>query len=80
MFSSICCFYVSYRQAGALGSRLTGAGWGGCAVSLVASDQVQSFLKQLHDNYYAKNSTRLSRVKDSLFATQPGGGACIYIL
>ena len=39
-------------DAGALGARLTGAGWGGCAVGLFARENVQDALKQIRKEYY----------------------------
>jgi len=65
------------RQAGAVGSRLTGAGWGGCTVSLVPAAVLDDFMKTVHDGYYAADPDRLNRVSESLFATQPGSGAAI---
>jgi len=40
------------RENGALGSRLTGAGFGGCTVHAVPSDQVTEFLRKMDNSYY----------------------------
>lgn len=46
-------------------------------MSLVPSDVLDDFIKQVHDGYYATDPERLKRVSESLFATQPGSGAAI---
>jgi len=40
------------REAGALGSRLTGAGFGGCAISLLEDGQVEAFTGRILQSYY----------------------------
>ena len=67
-------------DSGALGSRLTGAGWGGCCVSLVPKSELNRFLKSVEAGYYNQNESLTSKVKSALFASQPGGGAAIYTL
>ena len=59
---------------GALGSRLTGAGWGGCSVSLIAEGSLEGFLESVAANYYKKPTGELEK---SLFATKPGPGAAL---
>ena len=61
-------FINIYRRSGAIGSRLTGAGWGGCAVSLVPGDVVESFMSQVKDSYYAKSTAMMAKVNEALFS------------
>ncbi|XP_076124735.1 N-acetylgalactosamine kinase [Alosa pseudoharengus] len=65
-------------QAGAVGSRLTGAGWGGCSVSMVPAEKIDSFLCTVREKYYLPDARLAALEKHSLFVTKPGGGAAIY--
>ncbi|KAJ2665416.1 galactokinase [Coemansia sp. RSA 1200] len=68
------------RRAGSLGSRLTGAGWGGCSVHLVHQQNVDKFVDALNVNYYDKYHPNLTpqQRKDATFVVGPGTGAGIY--
>ncbi|XP_035810463.2 N-acetylgalactosamine kinase [Amphiprion ocellaris] len=66
-------------KAGAVGSRLTGAGWGGCAVSMVPTEKVESFLQAVRAAYYLPDPRRAALEKQSLFVSKPGGGAAIFL-
>nr|XP_012618972.1 N-acetylgalactosamine kinase isoform X4 [Microcebus murinus] len=67
------------RKFGAQGSRLTGAGWGGCTVSIVPADKLPSFLANVRESYYQRSDRSLAPEKQSLFATKPGGGALVFL-
>ena len=66
------------RAKGAEGSRLTGAGWGGCTVSLVRSGTEGTFIPALLADYFpAHGGLQGHAQNDVVFATVPGSGACI---
>ena len=44
----------SLKQDGVIGARMTGAGFGGCAVSIVKSDKVDDFIKNIGKGYKDK--------------------------
>ncbi|KAJ3223617.1 N-acetylgalactosamine kinase [Clydaea vesicula] len=67
---------------GAFGSRLTGAGWGGCTVSLVGESMVDEFVKNLKDSYFTKEKLQaagmtLDELNDVVFYCKPGTGSRI---
>lgn len=63
------------RAAGAYGSRLTGAGWGGCTISLVAANRVEEFITTLRQTYEPYKKLSDEALKEIVFATQPSNGA-----
>ncbi|MBR4600324.1 MAG: galactokinase, partial [Treponema sp.] len=42
---------TSQKQEGCLGARMTGAGFGGCAIALVHKDKVDSFIENVQKEY-----------------------------
>ncbi|XP_054276630.1 N-acetylgalactosamine kinase-like [Macrosteles quadrilineatus] len=65
--------------AGALGARLTGAGWGGCIVALTTEDHVGKFIDTVKQQFYADNPQVEGRKTENLiFATQPGRGVQVF--
>lgn len=66
-------------KSGAVGSRLTGAGWGGCAVSMVPSEKAESFLLAVRESYFLPDPRRAAMENQSLFVSKPGGGAAILL-
>ncbi|VFQ61009.1 unnamed protein product [Cuscuta campestris] len=70
------------RDNGALGARLTGAGWGGCAVALVKESHIPHFILNLKDQFYQsridKGVINKSDLGMYLFASNPSSGAAIF--
>lgn len=65
------------RNAGSLGSRLTGAGWGGCSVHLVPADKVEAVKKSWIDGYYKKKWPDITddKLSDAIIVSKPGSGS-----
>ena len=56
----------SSLSSGAIGSRLTGAGWGGCTVSLVRNEILDSFFQKMRHLYPEDDFTFQSKPADGL--------------
>jgi N-acetylgalactosamine kinase len=65
------------KEAGAAGARLTGAGFGGCTVNLVASDETAAFLRRVDRYFYRSRLDRSARVGDYRFVFTPQAGASV---
>jgi len=60
---------ATWTAPGAYGSRLTGAGFGGCTVSLVANDQVAAFRQHVQAAYEAQTS-----LTPQIYVSRPSQG------
>ena len=69
------------KKHGAIGSRMTGAGWGGSAVSLVPETKVASFIEGVLKDYYDKRPEATEGMPSSeyLFASSASAGASIVL-
>lgn len=65
------------RASGAYGSRLTGAGWGGCTVSLVSEGKVEEFKNKLREGYPKYRELTEEELNEVVFATKPSSGAFV---
>ena len=69
------------KQFGALGSRLTGAGWGGCTVSLIKQDQAADFIEKLKKAYYAQcirdSKVTAEELHTVIFDSRPSSGGAV---
>jgi galactokinase len=59
-------------QAGIIGSRMTGGGFGGCTVSLVETAKVEQVARQLSKSYRAETG-----IEPSILTSRPSRGAHI---
>ena len=61
----------AWKVEGVIGSRMTGAGFGGCTVSLVKDEAIDGFIKQVGDAYLAKIG-----YKADFYVVEVGDGPC----
>jgi galactokinase len=59
---------TKYSRAfdGCIGSSMTGAGFGGCTISIVKSDKVDEFIKYVNENYAKEIGYEASFYKTSV--------------
>lgn len=60
---------------GAYGARLTGAGWGGCAVAITQKGTEEALMEKIKQDFFAGHPHRMKRIDEALFVTSPAGGA-----
>jgi galactokinase len=47
-----CLAEAAWKQPGVVGARMTGAGFGGCAIAIVKMDQVENFIQNVGAAYF----------------------------
>jgi galactokinase len=62
-------------EQGMIGSRMTGGGFGGCTVSLVRTDAVETVARSISQAYREKTG-----IEATMFSTRPAGGSRVLSL
>jgi galactokinase len=68
------------RKAGSYGSRLTGAGWGGCSVHLVPADKVDAVTSAWEKEYYASKDLTPEQKEAAVVVSKPGSGSAVFVV
>lgn len=68
------------RRAGSYGSRLTGAGWGGCSVHLVPADKAGAVKEAWQKEYYSKMDLSQEQKDAAIVVSSPGSGSAVYLV
>ncbi|WP_110114562.1 galactokinase [Bacillus sp. CGMCC 1.16541] len=61
---------AAWAQDGVIGSRMTGAGFGGCTISIVKNEYVDTFIEEVNKSYYEK-----TKLTADFYVVQVGDGA-----
>ena len=61
---------AAWEEEGTIGSRMTGAGFGGCTVSLVKNDCIEKFIENVGKKYKEKTG-----LEATFYIGNPGDGA-----
>ena len=61
----------AWKIEGVIGSRMTGGGFGGCTVSLVKDEAIDTFIAQVGANYEKRTG-----IKPDFYVAEIGDGAC----
>ena len=66
-------------EAGSYGSRVTGAGWGGCSVHLVPKDKVDAVRAAWEEKYYRKMDLSITdeKLAEAVVVSEPGHGSMV---
>ncbi|KAI8624625.1 galactokinase [Xylariaceae sp. FL1651] len=66
------------REAGSYGSRLTGAGWGGCSVHLIPADKIDHIKAALVKKYYSKRQISEKDMEGAIVVSRPMNGSAVF--
>ena len=69
------CHDIACDTDGVYGARMTGAGFGGCAICIVANDKIDALIERLRVDYPKRAGRSFT-----IYLTQPQGGAAVVVM